>query len=162
MFHPYFVPIFWKCRVRSTWWCHQLAIGGLLITNSIIFVILIGFVGTFTGLVETPSFLLFCLMWTFLGLFGCLLSVLAELPGDRYNTILYFIPDQMGSIDTIIRARRNITWKKWKVDNVERKIISFIIQSCGYIVTLISHESQVKKVCNIFDWVVCLILSSLG
>ena len=35
------------------------------------------------------SFLLFCLMWTFLGLFGCLLSILAELLGDCYNAILY-------------------------------------------------------------------------
>ena len=35
------------------------------------------------------SFLSFCLMWTFLELCGCLISVLTELLGDCYTAILY-------------------------------------------------------------------------
>ena len=37
------------------------------------------------------------------------------------------ISNKLGSINTISRAGGNITGKEWEVDNLERKIISFVI-----------------------------------
>ena len=50
---------------------------------------------------------------------------------------------QLGNINTIRRARWDIAQKEWKIDNVEIKIITFVIELGVKSIVALCNEGQV-------------------
>ena len=54
---------------------------------------------------------------------------------------------ELRNIYTIRRARWYVAGKKWKIDNAEVKIITFLIKPGQKVTATVYHECEIKVVC---------------